>query len=127
MKFKTAVIAIATSACLSPVYADSVLPITPTNTTNISANTTITPGSYVVTIAPSINMDMGSRLEKAVEQVPGVGSVSTKTEDSTIRFTVKNGTAVRIADLEAAVVKTQSGAVMSTPILVHSLSPNPGL
>jgi hypothetical protein len=101
---------------------------TPTvNTTTLAASTVMSPGRYTVSVAPSINSQMSDRLEKEIGKIPGIESVKSKNEDSTIHFTVAKGAQVSVSDLEKAVMKAHAGAVMSTPVLEHSLTANPGL
>jgi len=87
----------------------------------------IAAGRYMITIAPGINKDMASRLQKAVSNVNGVEDVETKTLDGTIHFKVKEGAEVRPSEIQKAVVKVDPKAVMTTPILENSLTANPGL
>ena len=100
---------------------------TTTNTTTIAASALISPGRYTASISPSINSSMATRLEKAIGKIKGVRGVQARAEDSSIHFAVKNGGNVRMADIQKAVADADSGAVMSTPILEHSLTANPGL
>jgi hypothetical protein len=107
-----------------PAHAAS----TPTiNATTLAASTVISPGRYTVTIAPSLNGEMSSRIEKEIEKVPGIESADAKAGDSTLHFTVKKGARVSVADIEKKVMSAHAGAVMSTPVLEHSLTANPGL
>jgi len=98
-----------------------------TNATTIAASTVLMPGRYTVTIAPSFNGGMAGRLEKAVGNIGGVKSVTAEATDSSIHFTVKRGANVTISDIQKAVANAFPGAVMTTPILEHSLTANPGL
>jgi hypothetical protein len=98
-----------------------------TNTTTIAASALISPGRYTASISPSINSSMAGRLEKAIGKIKGVSRVQARAEDSSIHFAVKNGSHVRMADIQKAVAGADSGAVMSMPILEHSLTANPGL
>jgi hypothetical protein len=100
---------------------------TATNTTTIAASALISPGRYTASISPSINSSMATRLEKAIGKIKGVSGVQARAEDSSIHFAVKNGGNVHMADIQKAVGDADSGAVMSTPILEHSLTANPGL
>jgi len=100
---------------------------TTTNTTTIAASALISPGRYTASISPSINSSMAARLEKAIGKIKGVSKVQARAEDSSIHFAVKNGGRVRMADIQKAVTDADTGAVMSMPILEHSLTANPGL
>lgn len=137
MKLKMMMAALAVSGWMLPAQAADLTAGTTanttanaapsTNTTTIAASSVLSPGRYMATIAPSFNGDMAGRFEKAVGKFPGVESVTSSVGDSTIHFTVKKGATVRIADIQKAVAKGYTGAVMTTPILEHSLTANPGL
>jgi hypothetical protein len=100
---------------------------TATNTMTIAASAPISPGRYTASISPSINSSMAARLEKVIGKIKGVSGVQARADDSSIHFAVKNGGNVRTADIQKAVADADSGAVMSMPILEHSLTTNPGL
>ena len=128
MIFKRIVVALVVCGWnISAFAADPIGSTHTLNATTISASTVISPGAYVTSISPSINGSMAERLVKAIKLVPGVGPVTSNTETSTLRFTVKNGSEVHEVDIQRAVAKADTGAVMSEPILEHSLSANPGL
>ena len=135
MNFKMAGVVLAASIAAIPAHADlmagtttSMTPSTmTTNTTTIAASTVISPGRYSATISPSINSGMSDLLAKTVGKVQGIKSVSTNVDASTVHFTVTKGSHVLVSDIEKAVAKADDGAVVSTPILEHSMSPNPGL
>lgn len=93
----------------------------------ISAGQYVSPGAYVATIAPTLNMEMAGRLKKALEAIPGLESTDASSTDSTVHFTVKEGAKIRVADIQAIIAKTDAGAVMTTPMLAHSDNPKPGL
>jgi len=105
----------------------AVVTSTITNTATIAASALISPGRYTASISPSMNSSMASRLEKSIGKIKGVSGVQARAEDSSIHFSVKNGGNVRMADIQKAVADADSGAVMSMPILEHSLTANPGL
>jgi len=100
---------------------------TSTNTTTIAASALISPGRYMASISPSINSSMAGRLEKAIGKIKGLSGAQATSEDSSIHFTLRNGSRVRMADIQKTVADADSGAVMSMPILEHSLTANPGL
>jgi copper chaperone CopZ len=108
--------------------ADGVVP-QPSSVTlpGTPVSTFMSPGRYVATVMPSINGDMGKRLEASISKVPGVNEVKADALDSTIRFTVKEGGKVRADQVQKAVAKASANAVMNTPILDKSLSSAPGL
>ena len=89
--------------------------------------TVLTPGSYVVNVVPTFNHDMGSRLEKGISGVDGIASVTTRTDDSSIHFTVKEKSQLNLVELQQMVESIDKGAVVTTPVLAHTLSANPGL
>ena len=98
-----------------------------TNTTTISASKVVSPGRYSASVLPSFNNDMGRRLEKALSAVPGIADVEAHAGDASIRFTVKDGANVRLSDLQKAAIKADTGVVLSSPVLAHSMAANPGL
>ncbi len=87
----------------------------------------ISPGRYNASVLPAINFGMGKRLEKAFSSVSGLDNVEANSTDSSVHFSVKNGSKIRTADLQKLVSKIDSGAVMSAPILEHSMAATPGL
>ncbi len=89
--------------------------------------TLLTPGTYVASVMPGFNHDMAARIEKGLGQIPGLDSVSTKTDDSSVRFTVKEKNKVNLVDIQKSLDLIDKGAVMTTPVLAHTLSSNPGL
>ena len=137
MNFKMMIAVLAAGACLQSVYgadpmANTTTKTTPstttiTNATTIAASSMISPGTYTASVVPGFNSDMAGRLKKAVGKIDGIKSVTASAEASTIHFTVKNGASVRVADIQSAVRQADNGAVMSAPILEHSMTANPGL
>jgi len=87
----------------------------------------ITPGRYMASVMPGINKEVGDRIEKSLGGVPGLKDVKAEYSDSSIHFTVKNGSKVPVTDIQKAVGKADADAVMTAPILEHSLTPTPGL
>jgi hypothetical protein len=81
----------------------------------------------MVSVMPGINTGMADRLKESMGKMAGLENIETKTLDGTIHFTVKDGTQIRVSELQKAVAKADSKAVMTTPVLEHSLSSNPGL
>jgi hypothetical protein len=108
-----------------PLFAD-VSP--PTHTASPDAPVEmVSPGRYTASIMPGINGDMGGKLEQSFSKIPGLEKVKASSSDSSIHFTVKDGAKVPITSIQNAVTKTDSDAVMSAPVLEHSLAPSPGL
>jgi hypothetical protein len=93
----------------------------------IEASTTISPGTYTAAIAPSVNHDMANRMAKEVAAVPGVSGARVRSDDSTLHFTLKGEAAVHVADIQKAVTRADPEAVMTLPVLEHSMAANPGL
>jgi hypothetical protein len=87
----------------------------------------ISPGRYSASIMPGINADMAGKLERSLGAVAGIEKVKARQSDSSIHFTVKSGAKVPITKVQNTVTKTDSDAVMSAPVLEHSLAPSPGL
>jgi hypothetical protein len=114
-----------------PAGAETVTPHTSapaiTNASTISAVSAISPGRYASSVLPSFNSEMGGHLKKAIGAVNGVKDVEARAEDSSVHFTVQEGAVVRMADLQKALVQADTGAVLSSPVLEHSMTPNPGL
>jgi hypothetical protein len=131
MKRITAVAGVIVSAMILPSRADTLSSKTSapaiTNASTIAAVTAISPGRYSSSVLPSFNSEMGGQLKKAIGAVHGVKDVEANAEDSSIHFTIQEGVTVRQADLQKALVKADSGAVLSSPVLEHSMTPNPGL
>ena len=135
MKIKMAVVALVAGAWIGSAHADELktgtttaMPATTpatTNTTTIAASTLLSPGQYLSTVAPNFNSGMADRLAKAIAQIPGIKSVTASAEESTIHFTVKNGSHVHVADIQKAVAKVDTGAVTTPPVLEPSHSPIP--
>lgn len=97
------------------------------NSKTIGAATELAPGDYTAIIAPNINDDMAKRVEEVMKPMRGVKDAKVKTLDSSLHFTITKGAHVKVADLQKAIAKSYTGAVLSTPILENSLSANPGL
>jgi hypothetical protein len=93
----------------------------------ISGSTVITPGRYLVTVAPGFEEDMAKRLEEAVGTIAGLADVDAVSEDDTIHFTAKEGSKVRVAELQKVVGKTHTSGAISVPVLEGSLTPRLGL
>ena len=87
----------------------------------------LAPGSYVASIMPTINHDMAVRIENSLKKVPGIESVTTRTNDSSVHFKVQDDNQVNLSELQKTLKETNAEAVMSAPILEHSLNANPGL
>jgi hypothetical protein len=87
----------------------------------------ISPGRYTASIMPGINDGMAMKLEQSLGKIQGVEKVKALSSDSSIHFTIKDGAKVPITNVQNAVTGTDSDAVMSAPILEHSLAPSPGL
>jgi len=87
----------------------------------------VSPGRYTASIMPGINGEMADKLEHSFNGISGVENVKAQQSDSSIHFTIKNGSKVPLTSLQNAVTKTDSDAVMSAPLLEHSLAPSPGL
>ena len=83
----------------------------------------IAPGKYVTTVTPGFDKAMGKNLANAVKKLPGLTDVSTKVEDGLLKFTVKENSKVRLADIQHIVAKTCNGAVIVKPVLQGTMTP----
>lgn len=125
---KASAMALMAALTLSIAYADpmpttvSTGPIT--NTSTISASKEISPGTYMMSIMPSFNTEMGARIEKAVAAIPGLKDVKDGSDNSSIHFTVTNKAHVKMSDLRDVVSKAYAGAVVSSPVMERS-APKP--
>ncbi len=97
------------------------------STTTILGSTVISPGRYTATVMPAVNSQMAARLEKSLDQLPGLSHAKVNVDNSSIHFTVKEGARLTTADIERTVAKTYAGAALSIPILEGSNTPHPGL
>ena len=129
MKTVTVTMALAASMAIGLAYAENAAPVASTSTSvrALPAPTMISPGRYTANVMPYFNKDMAGRLETALRKINGLEKVEAHSGDSTLHFTVKDGVKVRVADIAKTVAATDSGAVMSSPLLEHSLSSNPGV
>ena len=93
----------------------------------IAEASTISPGRYVVSVAPNFDGAMADRLEKAVGKLPGFKSVKARTSDSTLSFTVKEGSQIKLAELQKVVGNTHNRAVISNPRLEGAQTAVPGI
>jgi hypothetical protein len=104
-------------ACAMPVFAADAMNKT---------SPPIQPGRYVSSILPAINKEMSDRVQDSVGKVPGLEKVDGKHGDSTLHFTVKDGSKVAVTDIQKAVAKVDPDAVMSEPVLEKSMNLHPG-
>jgi len=118
---------ISTLRCAVVLAAFSVGGVWAAEKTVVKASDEVTPGQYSISVMPTFNTEMGDRLQKGMDAVPGVDDVSAHTDDSTLRFTVKEGSRVKVAQLQKAVGDISAGAVVSTPLLKNTMNTNPGL
>jgi hypothetical protein len=87
----------------------------------------ISPGNYRVSVMPNFNHDIADRIQDKIGKIPGLDDVRTRLEDSSIHFTVKVNTTVDLSQLQKELARVDSGAVMTSPVLDHTLTANPGL
>jgi hypothetical protein len=110
---------VATQAADSPSGTARPAPAT-INTTTIMASSVLSPGRYTSSLSPNINGEIAGRITKSLGSIPGIGSVRTDQEDSSIHFTIKKGAHVPVSSIEQAVAKSDQGVVVSVPVLEHS-------
>ena len=84
-------------------------------------------GKYVAHVMPEFNRATAHRIETRLKGIKGIDTVVAHAEDSSVHLTIKDRAQVDTTDLTHAVETVVPGAVMTTPVLEHSLSPNPGL
>jgi hypothetical protein len=87
----------------------------------------IQPGDYMASIMPGLNKDMADRVSGAIAGIPGVEKVSASAGESSVHFTIKDHAKVHVTEIQSALAKVNPDAVMTEPILAHSLQPSPGL
>lgn len=84
-------------------------------------------GQLYVSIMPPINHEAAVRIEKNIARLPGLSSVDAHSSESTIKFSVDKNAQVDTDQIRKTLEEVDQGAVMSTPVLDHAYSANPGL
>ncbi len=80
------------------------------------ADQTLLPGTYVMTLTPSITSRQAAKISKRLEKISEIESVKVRADDSTLRFSVKDEQAVRVAQLNEAIQKADPSLSAMSPV-----------
>jgi hypothetical protein len=83
-------------------------------------------GKYKATLTPKVDSQTADNIEKGLDAVQQISSIKVNAKDSTVKFSVKDGERVNLAQLQDAVKAAAPDAKLGTPKMDENSSATSG-